>query len=63
MEENKCKKCNGKLALVHGYYEHEPDNEPFQSGIEEDSGLEVANTYLCAYKCTSCNHLQGFWEE
>ena len=58
----KCKKCGGRLALVTGDFQYEPDEEPYLSGVQEEAIAKGGYCELIAYKCDLCGHLEGFLE-
>lgn len=62
-DTKKCHVCGGRTALVTGYFNYEPDREPYQSGIEEESMVTDGECWVGGYKCDDCGNVQGLWQE
>lgn len=60
-EKQVCEKCGGRIALVTGTFFYEPDDEPYESGVIEESIATDGEVWIGAYKCDKCGHLQGFF--
>ena len=58
-----CEKCGGRTALVTGFFNDEPDSEPYNSGIEEESKVEDGECWTGGYKCDDCGLVQSLWHE
>ena len=59
----KCKKCNGKTALVKGHANFVPDSEPYENGKEEKVSFISIEKPVMAHYCEKCDELQNIWEE
>jgi ssDNA-binding Zn-finger/Zn-ribbon topoisomerase 1 len=57
-QPDKCEKCGGRLALVTGSWHYEPDDEPYEEGVEEEAKTSGGQEYLAASKCDDCDHIQ-----
>lgn len=55
-----CNKCGGRTALVVGCFSYEPDAEPYESGVEEESMIHEGEVNMVACKCDICGNMQGF---
>lgn len=62
-EEEKCEKRGSRAALVSGWFRYDPDDEPYQSGVEEESPAKGGEIWLGAWKCDVCGHIQGLFTE
>ena len=58
----KCKKCKGRTALVYGYFDYEPDPEPFKNGVEEDCNVK-GNVYIHGHICEKCGNIHNMWQD
>lgn len=59
----KCNKCKGRTALISGIWSYEVDEEPYISGVEEESKTENDSIYIHGYICDKCGNIQGVWDE
>lgn len=55
----KCRKCKSRTALITGYFDYEVDQEPYTSGIKEESLVEDGICRLIGYKCDKCGYIQS----
>lgn len=62
-DTHKCEVCGGRTALVTGFFAYEPDSEPYESGIEEDSEIVGGECWAGGFKCDDCGNIQGLWHE
>jgi len=62
-DTHECSKCGGRTALVTGWFNYEPDAEPYQNGIEEQAKVQDGECWVCGYKCDDCGNVQGLWHE
>ena len=58
-----CPNCGERLALVRGSFSFLPDDEPFESGKEEEIELSDYTTGLTALTCPKCAHITDFHQE
>ena len=58
-----CVKCGGRTALMIGYWHYEQDDEPYFSDIEEKAITEGGDAWVGGFKCDTCGHIQGLWQE
>lgn len=65
MEEERqvCDKCGGRLALVTGTFFYSPHAEPYESGVVEEPIATEGETWVGAYKCDKCGHIQNLFTE
>lgn len=59
-EKGRCSLCGGRLALVYGTFYYEPDDEPFESGVEEDIELDNDSAKVSAMVCVDCGDITNF---
>ncbi|HYH14001.1 MAG TPA: hypothetical protein VD794_02205 [Flavisolibacter sp.] len=57
-DTQKCIKCGGRTALVSGYWNYDPDQEPYTDGIEESSEVGRGDAYMNGFICDDCNTIQ-----
>jgi hypothetical protein len=62
-DTKKCKECGGRTALIHGYFNYEPDDEPYMSLVYEKAKVEDGECWVGAYKCDDCGNVQDLWTE
>lgn len=62
-DTSKCEKCNGRTALVAGWFHYEADQEPYNSGEILEGERKTGEKYICAFVCDDCDHIQGMWDD
>ena len=62
-EIKKCDKCNEELALCIGWVNFINDDEPFDSG-KQDEDIDISKeTKVYCYICPKCNKIKSEIEE
>ncbi len=62
-DNDPCKKCGGRTALVSGIFYFEQDQEPYKSGIHETAINESGDFYLHGTVCDDCNELSNLCDD
>lgn len=54
-----CNKCGNKTMLMSGVITLEPDQEPYENGIEEGSktGIKEVDKSIIAHFCENCDEI------
>lgn len=59
----KCSKCGGRTALISGYWNYTPDDEPYMNGVHEKVSYSEGDEWIHGYRCDDCNIIQGTWSD
>ena len=62
---DKCKECDNEMILMTGTVYLTPDAEPYESGVEEESKIGLANVekHISAAYCEKCDKVKDINEE
>lgn len=56
--KQKCIKCNGRTALISGYWYYSPDQEPYENDVIEPTERNESEAYMNGFICDDCNTIQ-----